>query len=118
MPRACCAKPVVKIIKVADVEAGLMGLEQALQNVYIADLNDEEQIKNELLQWIRDFGNYVTPSREEAYKEALLRENKLCLTAMEQANHQRAAERQGQTENKAVLPKWKQWFHLRKRRSL
>jgi hypothetical protein len=117
MPRACCAKPVVKIIKVADVEAGLMGLEQALQNVYIADLNDEEQIKNELLQWIRDFGNYVTPSREEAYKEALLREYKLYLTAMEQAIHERAAERQGRSEKEALLPKWKGWFHLRKRRS-
>jgi|GEM_PF-1868526 len=118
MPGSCCAKPVTRIIKVADFEAGLLGLDQALHNVYIAGANGEEEIKQELLRRIRDFGNYVAPSREEAYKEALLREYKLYLTAMDQAIHESAAEPQGRSEEEALLPKWKGWFHLRKRRSI
>jgi len=35
MPGSCCAKPVARIIKVAEFEAGLVGLDQALRNVYI-----------------------------------------------------------------------------------
>jgi hypothetical protein len=76
MPGSCCAKPITRIIKVADFEAGLMGLDQALQNVYISGVNGEEEIKQELLRWIRDFGNYVSPSRENDYRQALLREYK------------------------------------------
>jgi len=76
MPGSCCAKPITRIIKVADFEAGLTGLDQALQNVYISGVTGEEEIKRELLRWIRDFGNYVSPSRENDYKQALLREYK------------------------------------------
>lgn len=76
MPGSCCAKPITRIIKVAEFEAGLMGLDQALQNVYISGVTGEEEIKQELLRWIRDFGNYVSPSRENDYNEALLREYK------------------------------------------
>jgi len=46
-------------------------------------LDDEEQIKNELLQYIRHFGNYVAPSRENDYKEALLREYRKFCAAVE-----------------------------------
>ena len=74
MPGSCCGKPVAKIIKVGDLEAGLIGLDQALQNVYSAGVNGEEEVKQELLRLIRDFGNYISPSRESDYKEALLRE--------------------------------------------
>jgi len=35
MARSCCAKLIAKIIKVGTFEAGLMGLEQAIQNVYL-----------------------------------------------------------------------------------
>ena len=76
MPGSCCAKPITRTIKVADFEAGLIGLDQAILNVYIAGVKGDEEIKNELLKWVRDFGNYVTPSREEDYKRALLREYK------------------------------------------
>jgi hypothetical protein len=76
MPGACCPTPVTRIIKVADFEAGLVGLDQALQNVFIAGVKGDEEIKGELLRWVRDFGNYVSGSREEDYKQALLREYK------------------------------------------
>ena len=118
MARACCARPVAKIIKIADFESGLTGLDQALQNVYISGVSDDVQIQNELLQWIKDFGNYITPSREEAYREALLREYKLCVKRMEQAIHERETERHRRSENDMVLPTRKRWFQFRKGRSL
>jgi hypothetical protein len=76
MPGSCCAKQVARIIKVANVEAGLIGLDQAIQNVFIAGVKEDEEIKRELMRWVRDFGNYVSPSREQDYKQALLREYK------------------------------------------
>jgi len=74
MPGSCCGKPVAKTIKVADFEAGIVGLDQALHNVHIAGVNGEEEVKQELLRWIKEFGNYVSPSRENDYRQALLRE--------------------------------------------
>jgi len=76
MPGSCCGKPVAKIIKVGELEAGLIGLDQAIQNVFIAGVRDDEEIKKELLRWVRHFGNYVSPSREQDYEQALLREHK------------------------------------------
>jgi hypothetical protein len=76
MPGSCCAKPVTRTIKVGDFEAGLVGLDQALQNVFIAGVKGDEEIKKELLRRVRDFGNYVSGSREDDYKQALLREYK------------------------------------------
>ncbi|MGB9773280.1 MAG: hypothetical protein ACP5JH_04620 [Bacteroidota bacterium] len=73
---SCCAKPITKIIKVGDIDTGIIGLENALLNVYISGVDDEEQLKRELLLWIKMFGNYVSRSREEDYKQALLREYK------------------------------------------
>jgi len=84
MARSCCAKPLVRIIRVGDVEAGLMGLDQAIQNVYIVGINNEEEIKNELLKYVRDSGNYISPSRENDYKDALLREYSNFCAAVEQ----------------------------------
>jgi hypothetical protein len=74
MAESCCGKPITKIIKVADFEAGLLGLDQALHNVSMSGISNEEELKQELLRWIRDFGNYVPSSRENDYKQALLRE--------------------------------------------
>ncbi len=74
MAESCCGKPVAKIIKVADFEAGLIGLDQTLHNVHSAGVTDDEEIMAELLRWSRDFGNYISPSRENDYKQALLRE--------------------------------------------
>ena len=74
MAGSCCAKPITRIIKVAEFEAGILGLDQALQNVYVSGLKSEEDIQRDLLQWIKTFGNYVSPSREADYGRALLRE--------------------------------------------
>ena len=74
MPGSCCGKPVAKIIKVGELEAGLIGLDLAFRNVYISGAKDEEEVKQGLLRWIRDLGNYVASSREDDYKQALLRE--------------------------------------------
>ena len=89
MPGSCCGKPVAKIIKVGDLEAGLIGLDQAFHNVYVAGVNGEEEIKQELLRWIRDFSNYISPSRENDYKQALLREYIRYVASQENARSQK-----------------------------
>ncbi len=72
----CCPKPVARIIEVADFEAGLVGLDEALRSVYLSGIDDHARIQQDLLKWIKEFGNYISPSRENDYKEALLREYK------------------------------------------
>ena len=89
MPGSCCGKPDAKIIKVGDLEAGLIGLDQAFHNVYVAGVNGEEEIKQELLRWIRDFSNYISPSRENDYKQALLREYIRYVASQENARSQK-----------------------------
>jgi hypothetical protein len=79
---------------VAEFEAGLVALDQALRNVYISGVNDEEEIKQELLRWIRDFGNYVSPSRENDYKQALLREYKIYVVSLQREARQESAHSQ------------------------
>ena len=63
MPQSCCSRPTVTIIKVGITEAGILGLEAAMRNVYVSDAKDDEQIKNELLRWVKQFGNYVATSQ-------------------------------------------------------
>ena len=64
----------MKIIKVEEFEAGLIGLDQAMRNVYLSGTVNEEEIQRDLLKWTKEFGNYITPSRENDYMKALLRE--------------------------------------------
>jgi transposase len=94
MAGSCCGKPVAKIIKVADFEAGLVGLDQALRNVYISGVNSEEDIKQELLRLIKDFGNYVSSSREDDYKQALLREYRNYVANLQRESFEKNAETQ------------------------
>jgi hypothetical protein len=94
MPGSCCGKPVAKIIKVGNLEAGLIGLDQALHNVYSAGVNGEEEVKQELLRLIRDFGNYISPSRENNYKQALLREYKSYVASLQREASQENAQSQ------------------------
>lgn len=74
MSSRCCVKPIATIIKVGTSEAGIIGLDVALRNVFISGVIDEEQIKIALLQSVKELGNYITPGTESIYKEALLRE--------------------------------------------
>ncbi len=78
MAGRCCSKPITRIIRVAEFEAGLMGLDQALQDVLEMELRDEEDIQRELIRRVRECGNYISSSRENDYKEALLREYRTC----------------------------------------
>lgn len=74
MSKSCCGKPIAKIIKIGTFDAGIMGLEEALKNVLSSDLQNEEQIKIDLLRLVKDFGNYIAPGTESDYKDALFRE--------------------------------------------
>ena len=74
MPGSCCNKSIATIIKVGNSDAGIVGLEAALRNVYISGVKDEEQVKAYLLQRVKEFGNYIAPGTESDYKDALLRE--------------------------------------------
>ena len=74
MSKSCCIKPIAKIIKVGAFDAGLIGLEETLKNMYISGVKDEEQVKTELLRLVKGFGNYIAPGTESDYKDALLRE--------------------------------------------
>jgi hypothetical protein len=47
-----------------------------------------------LLRWIRDFGNYVSPSRENDYKQALLREYKIYVVSLQREARQEDAHSQ------------------------
>ena len=72
----CCAKPIARIFKIGDVEAGLMGLDDAFRTVRAANIGNDDERALTLLAWVKKSGNYVAPGREEDYKKALLREFK------------------------------------------
>lgn len=74
MAKSCCAKPLGKIIKVGAFEAGIIGLDEMLERVSASRLTNEEELKTQLLSLAREYGNYISPSTEELYKEAFLRE--------------------------------------------
>ena len=84
MSGSCCDKPIAKIIKVGDTEAGIIGLEYVLRDVYLAVIKDEKQLQRELLVRVKALGNYISPSRKEAYKQALLREYRTFCQALEE----------------------------------
>lgn len=54
-----------------------MGLDEIFQMVLASGLDDDRRLATELIALARQYGNYITPSVEELYKEALLREYKL-----------------------------------------
>ncbi len=74
MAKSCCGKPIARIIRVRDFEAGIVGLDTAMQNVYRLGIKEKEQVETELLRSIKEYGNYITPDTEVDYKEALWRE--------------------------------------------
>ncbi|MCX6122311.1 MAG: hypothetical protein NTX44_11945 [Ignavibacteriales bacterium] len=74
MSKSCCIKPIAKIINVGNFDAGIIGLEETLKHIYVSGIKDEEQLKTELLQLVKDYGNYISPGTESDYKDALFRE--------------------------------------------
>ena len=87
----CCSKPITRIIKVAEFEAGLVGLDTALQEVYLSGEKNEEKIISSLLQRIRKSGNYISSSRENDYRKALLREYRIFVEKSGGSNEPRMA---------------------------
>ncbi len=74
MGSSCCGRPSTTIIRVADFDAGILGLEAAILNVYVSGAEKEEELKEALLREVKAQGNYIAPSRENDYRRALLRE--------------------------------------------
>ncbi len=74
MAGLCCRKPIARIIKVANFEAGITGLEEAMKCVRASGIKDETWLKAELLRLVETSGNYITPGTEDDYKNALFRE--------------------------------------------
>jgi hypothetical protein len=83
MSGSCCGKPIAKIIKVGDSESGIVGLEEMFKNVYASGTMNEEEVKSKLLTLAKNYGNYITPSMEDAYENALLCEYKKFCEIME-----------------------------------
>lgn len=71
----CCggSMPNVQIIDVNGEQTGIIGLQESIAEVKKLKLADQEQVKDELIQRVRQ-RNYITPGWEEAYREALWRE--------------------------------------------
>ena len=75
----CCAKPRFRIIKIGGIEVGIKGLDQAFDDICSTNEQDPNKLKDALLTKIKEYGNYVAPSREDNYKQDILNEyNKFC----------------------------------------
>ncbi|MGA9115183.1 MAG: hypothetical protein WB626_00230 [Bacteroidota bacterium] len=72
MDGSCCGKPVVRLISMGDARAGIVGWERVREGVRRAHPGGEEELKDLLLGFVRQAGNYVPASREGDYKRALL----------------------------------------------
>jgi hypothetical protein len=69
----------------------MVGLETAMQSVYRSGVEDEEQVKTELLQLVKNFANFITPSTESEYRDALLREYRTFVAKMERGQRQESS---------------------------
>jgi small redox-active disulfide protein 2 len=73
MTKGCCPKGLRKI-RVADFEAGVTGLDTALEEACRAGRRpDAPDLGAKLVSALRKAGNYISPSEETAYAEALVR---------------------------------------------
>lgn len=65
--------PNLTIIQVGESEVGLLDLKKTLRAVALLGIEDETDLKNELLRRLKE-KNAVSPEREALYGDALLRE--------------------------------------------
>jgi small redox-active disulfide protein 2 len=65
----------VRQIMVAGLKVGLTGLDRIIEQVAGEAIAEDEEVASRLLELVRQ-ANYVTPSRVQEYKQALLREYK------------------------------------------
>ena len=77
--KPCCAAAAARMIKKLALpggfEVGIVNLDNILKEVADLKLVDDEAIKKELLKRVKIY-NYVAPSADNEYSEALLREYK------------------------------------------
>ena len=77
--RPCCAEAAAGIVKKLTIaggfQVGIANLESVLEEIAGMKLADDNGIKQELLRRVKIY-NYVAPSAEEEYSEALLEEYK------------------------------------------
>ncbi len=72
MAPRCCTVKGIRIITVGSSKAGVIGLEQVLEETLRRGcLPDQKGLKEDLVTAVRAQGNYVAPSSEEAYGDAL-----------------------------------------------
>ncbi len=74
MAARCCPPPHVQIIRVGEIKAGIVGLERIVTSGTVVEARDDAQRRTALCAEARKQGNYITPSMEEEYAEAFLRE--------------------------------------------
>jgi len=74
MERACCPPKGIRRIRVGDFEAGVTGLDQALEEARREGrLPADRDLGPHLVAILRRAGNYIPQSEESVYAEALVR---------------------------------------------
>ena len=67
-------QPEITQIKVNNTRIGLRDLQDALKEVHLKSIKDEEELKRALVEEVRKRKNYIAPTAEAEYKNALARE--------------------------------------------
>lgn len=67
-------QPEITQIRINNARIGLRDLKDALREVRLKGIKDEEELKRALVEEIRKRKNYIAPSAEAEYKKALFRE--------------------------------------------
>jgi hypothetical protein len=72
MSPKCCGTGGVRIIEVAGSKVGLTGLDMTLERFYLEGWSPGDPgLEASLVEALRDAGNYITPSMDDAYQAAL-----------------------------------------------
>lgn len=76
--KPCCPSAAARMVKKLNIDGDLVGiamLDSIIAEVSKLDLDDEKEIKEELLKRVK-IHNYVPPREEDEYKDALFSEYK------------------------------------------
>ncbi len=74
--KPCCPASAMRDIRQISIDGNLTGLahlDETLQEVYEMKIQNEKKLKKELLEWVKVY-NYVVPSVEKQYEDALFDE--------------------------------------------
>jgi hypothetical protein len=76
--KPCCPSAAARMVKKINIDGDLVGivmLDSIIADVSKLDIDDEKEIKEELLRKVKIY-NYVPPREEDEYKDALFSEYK------------------------------------------